>query len=127
MLPALLPLLGGQGGGAVWLGDSRQGLAVSSGLVTAWAARDGSGTPAPPDAAQAPSADEDTAPGRILLAFGGEDRLELASPTGAPATLLLVFDASDAVPLGDRVLLTRDTSASTTKAAFEVSLISYFG
>lgn len=108
--------------------DSRIGLVVTGGAVVAgvdveeWRGR---GATLLQDTASARPATV-AVPGRLMVELADDERLE-ATVGSAVRTVVLLFGAPDAAPLGDRVLVTRDTSASTAKAALEVSLVSYFG
>lgn len=114
-------------------GDSRLGLLLTGGgvvdgaAVEQWVGRGSGGDLLQDTAGNRPVTDDDLAPGRFMIAFADGDHLT-ATLTADPLTLTVVFDADATVPLGDRVLITRDTSSgATSKAAFEVALVAYFG
>ena len=131
MLPAFQPLMRRAGVEALWAADSRSGLGISSGegevidgaTVDTWVPYDGA--TAAFVAGADPVLDELAGAGRFLIVFDDDARL-VASLSGDVATAMLVVDAPAVPMVAERVLLTRDTSASTSKAAFEVTLTMVF-
>ncbi len=126
MIPVLLPVgaMTPSGGSfassTVWTArplDAGAAAADDAEAIASWASEDGSLTLAQATSGQRPVADDDLYPGVWSVLFANDDNLAVTPGADVAWVLLIVRPVS-----GSRTLASRDTSATTTKPAFQVRI-----